>query len=104
MLFIRELLPGRFPGEAISEFHDLQEVHAMFSETVKSWPAQWQCVNGRVGFAAGKLPFFSVNESTYKFSKGIQPLPEFKSNSFKIAWWEPLFAVGSNFFDRRMQK
>ena len=37
----RVLLPGRYPGEAISEFHDLQEVHAMLSETVKSWPAQW---------------------------------------------------------------
>jgi len=37
----RVLLPDRYPGEAIREFHDLQEVHAMLSETVKSWPAQW---------------------------------------------------------------
>jgi len=37
----RVLLPGRYPGESIPEFHDLQEVHAMLSETVKSWPAQW---------------------------------------------------------------
>jgi len=37
----RVLLPSRYPGESIPEFHDLQEVHAMLSETVKSWPAQW---------------------------------------------------------------
>ncbi len=37
----RVLLPGRYKGKAIPEFHDLQEVHAMLSETVKSWPAQW---------------------------------------------------------------
>jgi predicted transposase/invertase (TIGR01784 family) len=37
----RVLLPGRYPNEKIPEFHDLQEVNAMLSETVKSWPAQW---------------------------------------------------------------
>ncbi|MEW6712036.1 MAG: Rpn family recombination-promoting nuclease/putative transposase, partial [Candidatus Riflebacteria bacterium] len=35
----RVLLPSRYQGEAIPEFHDLQEVQAMLSETVKSWPA-----------------------------------------------------------------
>ena len=37
----RVLLPGRYPRGSFPEFHDLQEVHAMLSETVKSWPAQW---------------------------------------------------------------
>ena len=37
----RVLLPSRYPGEQFHEFNDLQEVHAMLSETVKSWPAQW---------------------------------------------------------------
>lgn len=37
----RVLLPSRYPNDTIPEFHDLQEVHAMLSETVKSWPAQW---------------------------------------------------------------
>jgi predicted transposase/invertase (TIGR01784 family) len=37
----RIILPSRYPDDKIPEFHDLQEVNAMLSETVKSWPAQW---------------------------------------------------------------
>jgi predicted transposase/invertase (TIGR01784 family) len=37
----RVILPSRYPEDKIPEFHDLQEVNAMLSETVKSWPTQW---------------------------------------------------------------
>jgi predicted transposase/invertase (TIGR01784 family) len=37
----RVILPSRYPDDKIPEFHDLQEVNAMLSETVKSWPSQW---------------------------------------------------------------
>jgi predicted transposase/invertase (TIGR01784 family) len=37
----RVILPSRYPEDEIPEFHDLQEVNAMLSETVKSWPTQW---------------------------------------------------------------
>jgi predicted transposase/invertase (TIGR01784 family) len=37
----RVILPSRYPEDEIPEFHDLQEVNAMLSETVKSWPSQW---------------------------------------------------------------
>ena len=50
----RVLLPSRYPGESIPEFHDLQEVHAMLSETVKSWPAQWMAKGLEKGLEKGR--------------------------------------------------
>lgn len=50
----RVLLPGRYPGEKIPEFNDLQEVHAMLSETVKSWPAQWMAKGREEGREEGR--------------------------------------------------
>ncbi|RCK80802.1 MAG: putative transposase [Candidatus Ozemobacter sibiricus] len=40
--FGRTFLPGRVPGAVIPEFHDLQEVDAMLSETVREWTIQWK--------------------------------------------------------------
>jgi hypothetical protein len=37
----RVILPSKYPDDQIPEFHDLQEVNAMLSETVKSWPSKW---------------------------------------------------------------
>ena len=50
----RVLLPTRYPNESIPEFHDLQEVHAMLSETVKAWPAQWMA-KGKIEDALNML-------------------------------------------------
>jgi len=40
--FARTFLPGRAPGQTVPEFHDLQEVDAMLSETVVEWTKKWK--------------------------------------------------------------
>jgi len=55
----RVLLPSRYPNETITEFHDLQEVHAMLSETVKTWPAQWMAKGREEALVQAALKMFT---------------------------------------------
>jgi predicted transposase/invertase (TIGR01784 family) len=50
----RVILPSRYPDDSIPEFNDLQEVNAMLSETVKSWPAKWMAEGEERGKELGK--------------------------------------------------
>ena len=40
--FARSFFPARVPGVSFPEFHDLQEVNAMLSETVVEWTKTWK--------------------------------------------------------------
>jgi len=50
----RVILPARFPGEAIPETGDLQEIDEMLAETVKTWPKQWLAQGREEGRQEGR--------------------------------------------------
>lgn len=66
----RVLLPSRYPNDTIPEFHDLQEVHAMLSETVKSWPAQWMAKGLEKGREEGREEGF-IETALKMLAEGI---------------------------------
>jgi hypothetical protein len=74
----RVILPSRYPDDSIPEFNDLQEVNAMLSETVKSWPAKWMAEGEERGKELGKeLGQAMICEKMYKNGLSVEKIAEF---------------------------
>ena len=50
----RVLLPARVPGARLPEITELQKLHAMLAERVKTWPAQWKAEGRKEGRKEGE--------------------------------------------------
>jgi len=70
----RVILPSRYPDESIPEFDDLQEVNAMLSETVKSWPAKWMAEGEKRGEKRGEA---KICKRMHENGLSIEQIAEF---------------------------
>ena len=53
----RVLLPARVPGVEIPNFSELQELHDMLAERVKTWTQEWKDEGLREGRREGETKF-----------------------------------------------